>query len=71
LGDLPKPGKIIQAKIDIIRDHQVEETIAIVIAKRGAGGPAPVGDTALTVRSVKVPSAVVVVKKCCHRGRSR
>ena len=62
VGRFAEAGKIIEVKIDIIRDHQVEETIAIVIAKRGAGGPASVGNAGLGGHVGESAVAVVVVK---------
>ena len=46
-GALPKPGKIVEVKVDVIGDHQIDESIAVIVAKRCAGRPAAVGDTCL------------------------
>jgi len=47
VGRRTETGQIIQMKIDVIGNHQIHETIAIVVAKSSASGPPAVATPAL------------------------
>src|SRR5208282_5424697 len=44
VGRLAKTGQIVEMKINIVGDHEIGESISVIISERGAGRPAAVGN---------------------------
>ena len=38
----PKSGKIIEVQVYIVRDHEIDESITVIISESRAGRPSPV-----------------------------
>src|ERR1700720_3580572 len=47
-------------KIDVVRDHQIDETVAVVITEGGAGGPAAISNAGFGGHVSKCAIAIVV-----------
>jgi hypothetical protein len=57
-----KTRQVIQVKINVVGNHKIYETIAIVIAERSARGPAPIGDTGLRSNVGERSIAIIFIK---------
>src|SRR5260370_17134315 len=62
VGRFAEAGKVLEVKIDVIREHQIKETVAVVIPERSAGGPASVGNAGFGGHIGEGAVPVVVVK---------
>src|SRR5207245_7371807 len=62
VGSFPKTREIVKVEVHVIGNHQIEETVAVVIAKRSARGPAAIGDARFGRDIGKGPVAIVVVE---------
>src|SRR5258705_6519356 len=66
---LSKFRQVIDIKIDVVGDEQVEFTVVVIVDKRGAGGPTRIGDARLLCDVSK--GAVAVIPKKMIRPETR
>ena len=62
VGRFAEAGKIVEMKIDVVRDHQIEEAVSVVVAKRRARGPAAIGNAGFGGDISESAVAIVVIK---------
>ena len=61
-GRAAETGQVVEMKIDIVCDHEIDEAIAIVVAEGGAGRPAAVGDAGFCRHVSERAVAVVAIE---------
>src|ERR1035438_10128327 len=61
VGRFAEAGEIVEVKIHVVGNHQVDETISVIVAKCGSGRPAAVGNASLGghIRERAVPVVVI------------
>ena len=47
VGSAAEAGQIVEVEVDVVGDHQVDESVTVVVAERCAGRPAPISDASL------------------------
>src|SRR5882762_1960020 len=62
VGRRAEAWQIIEMKVDVVGDHKVEKTVAIVVAKGGARGPPAVGNAGFGGDIAKGAVAIILVK---------
>ncbi len=61
-GSASEAGQIIEMKIDVVGDHEIDKSIAVVVAESGAGRPSSIGDAGLCRHVGKGAVAVVAIE---------
>src|SRR5882762_8670549 len=62
VGRGAEAGQIVEMEIDVVGNHEVEKTVAIVVAKSSAGRPAAVGNTGFGSDIGEGAVAIIFVK---------
>src|ERR1700735_3473362 len=62
IGRTAESGKIVEAEVDVIGNHQIDETIVVIVAECGAGGPSAIGHAGFGSAVGECAVAVVVVE---------